>query len=92
MPLLKPSMNAGTDRLPTLSLCMTSSGLRNVGWIGIVAMKTICTKCDQECDVITIEGYDIEECWGAPVRRPWFEDVSECCEAEIEEIADEKEL
>jgi hypothetical protein len=52
-------------------------------------MKTYCTKCNVKCEVIEIEGYDMEECWGAMVKRPWFEDVSDCCEAEVEEVEDE---
>ena len=51
-------------------------------------IKTICINCDQPCEVITIHGSDTEEFWGAPVQRPWSEDVSECCEAEIEEVED----
>ncbi len=53
-------------------------------------MKTICTKCGEECEVITVWGSDPDEFWGAPCQRPWSEDASECCEAEVEEIDDEE--
>ena len=45
-----------------------------------------CTKCGEPCEVITIENYDIEEFWGAPVKRYYSDDVSECCQAEVEEV------
>lgn len=54
-----------------------------------MSVKTICCKCDKECEVISVEDYDIEEFWGAPVRRYYSDDVSDCCEAEIEELEDE---
>jgi hypothetical protein len=45
----------------------------------------ICSKCEKECEVITVEGYDIEEFWGAPVRRYYYDDVSDCCQEEVED-------
>ena len=48
-----------------------------------------CVKCEEPCEVITITGSDTEECWGAPVQRPWSEDASECCGAEIYESDDD---
>ena len=53
--------------------------------------QAYCDKCDQPCDIITIHGSDTEEFWGAPVQRPWSEDVSECCEAEVYEKDEEPE-
>ena len=50
-----------------------------------------CAKCDQVCEVISIHGSDTEEFWGAPVQRPWSEDASECCEAEVYPDEEEKE-
>ena len=50
-----------------------------------------CTKCGEPCEIIQIEEYDIEEFWGAPVKRYYYEDASECCHAEAEEVDDEFE-
>lgn len=46
----------------------------------------ICTKCGKACDVVTSHWKEKEEFWGAPCWRDCYEDVSECCEAEMEEV------
>tara|TARA_R110000803_G_scaffold192258_1_gene255031 strand:- start:374 stop:565 length:192 start_codon:yes stop_codon:yes gene_type:complete len=51
-------------------------------------MKTFCSRCNLECDVISVENFDWEEFWGAPVKRYYTDDISDCCEAEIEEVED----
>jgi hypothetical protein len=49
-----------------------------------------CSKCGLECEAVFITLYDNDEFWGAPCKRPYTEEVSECCEAEVEEVEDNK--
>ncbi len=46
---------------------------------------TICTKCHQECEVVTLRWKEREEFWGAPCWREESEDRSACCNAEVYE-------
>lgn len=49
----------------------------------------VCTECNLPCDVITLHWKERDEFWGAPCWRDCYEDVSECCEAEMTEVEEE---
>jgi len=46
----------------------------------------VCTKCGQVCDVIEKSWKERENFWGAPCYRTEYEDVSECCHVEAEDL------
>ena len=39
----------------------------------------ICGKCEQLCEVVSIDAGGYEEWWGSKVWHEQLEDVSECC-------------
>lgn len=45
-----------------------------------------CTKCGMPCDVVEKVWKERENFWGAPCYRTEYEDVSECCGVEFEEL------
>lgn len=51
----------------------------------------VCTECNLPCDVITLQWKERDEFWGAPCWRDCYEDVSECCEAEMTEVEETDE-
>lgn len=67
---------------------MRGAGHDNSGGVDMSKLIPFCSKCDLPCEVLQIELFDWEEFWGAPVKRYYYEDVSECCEAEVFEDED----
>lgn len=49
-----------------------------------------CEKCDTLCDLVAVDNGNYEEVWGARMWIPVWEDVSDCCHAECEEISEEE--
>lgn len=42
----------------------------------------ICIECGEPCDIISVENYDWEEFWGAPVKRYYTDELTDCCNSE----------
>ena len=49
-----------------------------------------CVECGEVCEVIVKQWQEKENFWGAPCWRDCYEDVSQCCQAEAEEIEEDK--
>lgn len=52
-------------------------------------MTVICKACEEECSVVELDfGIGAYEYWGAPGFDSQLHKVSNCCEADFEEVAD----
>lgn len=49
-----------------------------------------CWECRKSCELVTVWYKEKDEFWGAPCWRDVAEDVSDCCNAELEEIDEDE--
>ena len=53
-------------------------------------MLTFCKKCNTPCSTITVRNTDSDEFWGEKCERPYIEDLSDCCEADVQTQCEEE--
>jgi len=51
----------------------------------------VCENCGERCELIDVDDGGYEEVWGARIWVPAWTKVSDCCQAETEEVENEED-